>query len=124
MPAHSPLWSAVRDRALWSGALPWTLLTLAIVSAWVEAWGQQLAAERAANLMLRGSDAPAAVSGERRERRERRERPRFDWSVGERLAEYLRYIPDATRLPLVVLLGMSQQYAINGAEPGDRITAE
>jgi len=115
MPGHLSLWSAVRDRALWSGALPWTLLALTVLNPLVGAWGQRLAAEHAANLMLRQHEQTAATSGAR---------PSFDWSVGERLGEYLRYIPRATDQPLVILLGMSQQYAINDPEPSDHITAE
>lgn len=50
--------------------------------------------------------------------------PRYDWSTGGEQAKYWAHIPDARRTPLVILDGMSQQYAINDGQPGDKITAE
>ncbi|MEO7359777.1 MAG: hypothetical protein ABI120_05570 [Gemmatimonadaceae bacterium] len=50
--------------------------------------------------------------------------PRYDWSVGGEQQKYWAYMPDARQQPLVVLDGMSQIYAINEEQPGDRITSE
>lgn len=50
--------------------------------------------------------------------------PRYDWSVGAEQEKYWAYMPDARKQPLVVLDGMSQIYAINEEQPGDRITSE
>ena len=50
--------------------------------------------------------------------------PRYDWSTGSEQAKYWKYMPDARQHRLVVLDGMSQQYAINDEQPGDRIISE
>lgn len=50
--------------------------------------------------------------------------PRYDWSVGAEQQKYWAYIPDARKQPLVLLDGMSQIYAINEEQPGDRVTSE
>lgn len=50
--------------------------------------------------------------------------PRYDWSTGGEQQKYWSYIPDARKQRLVVMDGMSQQYAINDEQPGDRITSE
>jgi len=49
---------------------------------------------------------------------------RFDVSVGEHLEEYLPAIPDARLHRLVLLVGMSQMYAITEQQPLDENTAE
>lgn len=53
-----------------------------------------------------------------------REIPRYDWSVGGEQQKYWSYMPDARQQRLVVLDGMSQIYAINEEQPGDRVTSE
>lgn len=50
--------------------------------------------------------------------------PRYDWSTGGEQEKYWRYMPDARKQRLVVLDGMSQQYAINDEQPGDRVISE
>ncbi len=50
--------------------------------------------------------------------------PRYDWSVGSEQQKYWAFMPDARKQPLVVLDGMSQIYAINEEQPGDRVTSE
>ena len=50
--------------------------------------------------------------------------PRFDWSTGENLAEYMPFIPDARKQALVVVSGMSQMYAINEKVAGDKTISE
>lgn len=75
-------------------------------------WSDHLRKEREQNLLLRhGSTADRAAA-------------RYDWSVGERLAEYWPAIPDARKTPLVILSGMSQMYAVNDEKEGDRTISE
>lgn len=50
--------------------------------------------------------------------------PRYDWSTGSEQEKYWRYIPDARTTRLIVLDGMSQQYAVNDAGPYDKVTSE
>lgn len=50
--------------------------------------------------------------------------PRYDWSTGGEQQKYWGYMPDARKQRLVVLDGMSQQYAINDEQPGDRVISE
>jgi hypothetical protein len=50
--------------------------------------------------------------------------PRYDWSTGSDQTTYWTYMPDARTTKLVVIDGMSQLYAINDQQPGDRITSE
>jgi len=53
------------------------------------------------------------------------ERPvRFDWSIGDHLDEFERYIPDSRKTRLVILSGMSQMYTINEYKPGDETISE
>jgi hypothetical protein len=50
--------------------------------------------------------------------------PRYDWSVGAEQQKFWKFIPDARQHRLVVLDGMSQMYAINEQQPGDRTISE
>lgn len=50
--------------------------------------------------------------------------PRYDWSTGSEQQKYWSYIPDARKQRLVIVDGMSQQYAINDEQPGDRVISE
>lgn len=115
MAGHRTLLSILLDRDLWSGSLPWTLLALGVANVCVAAWSKELAAERAANMLV--SRPSMSADG-------RSPRVRYDWSAGEELGEYLRHVPDATLNPLVVLVGMSQMYAINDQTPGDQTISE
>jgi hypothetical protein len=78
--------------------------------------------QRAANLLVNGADVagasasvPLAATGAQ---------IRYDRSVGENLEAYWSDIPDARKQPLVILSGMSQDYAINDPEPGDQTVTE
>jgi hypothetical protein len=112
---HATLGSILRDRRLWTGPFPWTLLALVVLNALVVVWKKDLETERRDNLLLHpGPVVPGAGEPP----------PRFDKSVGENLGEFWSFIPDARRQPLVVVSGMSQMYAINDARAGDEIIAE
>jgi len=78
--------------------------------------------QRAANLLVNGADVagasaavPQAVAGAQ---------TRYDRSVGENLEAYWSAIPDGRKQPLVILSGMSQNYAINDPQPGDQTLTE
>src|SRR4051812_19570482 len=114
MTIHRSLPSILTDRRLWTGSLPFTLAILAALNVGIASWKVDLEARRRANLLLT-PPAPSAEGGPA---------PRYDWSSGERLGAFWRFIPDARQAPLVVLTGMSQMYAINQKEPGDQTIAE
>ncbi len=88
------------------------LALLVVFNAYVVRMEKGLEGERHANLLMLHSAADAA------------DHPRYDWSVGEDLARYWRFIPDARRQPLVIVSGMSQMYSINDPQVGDEIIVE
>jgi hypothetical protein len=102
------------DRALWARtALPWFLGLFVVTNLLVAGWRVHLEEQRRQNLLLRDIDPDRAGKP-----------VRYDWSVGEDLGRYLRYVPDARAKPLVIVSGMSQMYAINDPAPDDQIIAE
>lgn len=116
------LFAFFTDKRLRAGPLPFFVATTVAVNVAAAAWQRDLAAERQANMLL---DTPATVHampdpGDG----EPAHLPRFDWSVGEDLPAYWKYIPDARKQPLIILSGMSQMYAINETKPGDQTIAE
>lgn len=54
----------------------------------------------------------------------RQESIRYDWSSGEEIAKYWSAIPDPRRQRVVILMGMSQNLAINDKEAGDQTLVE
>jgi hypothetical protein len=108
----SNLWRLVCDRRFWLGPGPLIACLLALANLGASRWQVQLGRERAENLLAIGKVVQPGVV------------PRFDWSVGESLASYLPFVPDARKTPLVIVAGMSQMYAINEALPGDQIISE
>lgn len=109
--AISPL-TLARSRSFLAGPVALGILLFAFANVAIAFWSDALRKEREQNLLLRhGASADRASA-------------RYDWSVGERLDEFWPAIPDARTTALVVLSGMSQMYAINDAEEGDRTISE
>ncbi len=110
------LLKVLADRRLWTGPASGVLLLL-------------LAANAA---VVRCSDVIQTPPGARRTEQGlyvsdlmKMQRPvRFDWSLGDQLEKYERYIPDARTTNLVILCGMSQMYTINGYKRGDQTIVE
>jgi len=95
-------------------ALPLFLVLFALANLGVLSWRKTLAEQRRQNLLQRGvanPDEPGAVV-------------RFDWSTGEDWGRYLGHVPDAEKMPLVTVVGMSQMYAINDGTKADLTIAE
>jgi len=102
------------DPALWRRtALPWFLGLFVLMNLGASAWRSRLEEQRRQNLLLRDADPEHAGKP-----------VRYDWSVGEDLERYLKYVPAARQRPLVIVSGMSQMYAINDPKPADKIIAE
>ncbi|MCL4752390.1 MAG: hypothetical protein KJ015_19665 [Myxococcales bacterium] len=108
-----PLVSLLRDRRLWTGGLPWFLGLMLVANLGISSWKDELDRARQENLLMYQL---AAVRGD--------EIPRFDWSVGEKIDQFWRHIPDARSTRLVVVSGMSQMYSINDAKRTDRAISE
>lgn len=102
------------DPALWKRtALPWFLALFVVTNLLAARWRSHLEDLRRQNMLQRDVDP------------ERAGKPvLYDWSTGEDLGRYLKYVPDARQKPLVVVSGMSQMYAINDPKPEDRIIVE
>lgn len=95
------------------------------IPAW--SWHTQLVEDRRANLLIpKTPDVPAAPSpaGASPSKAIETKMPRYDHSVGHELGRYLPTIPDATRNKLVILMGMSQMYAINDYREGYETISE
>jgi hypothetical protein len=89
------------------------LSTFVLINLIIAPFGPYFARQHSINMMQPGrTDAGATVT------------PRFDWSTGQETAHYWEFIPDARKARLVVLDGMSQQYAINDERVGDLTTSE
>ncbi|MEO8452589.1 MAG: SGNH/GDSL hydrolase family protein [Gemmatimonadota bacterium] len=97
----------------WRPVVIGTLVIFAAINLTVLGLGEYFERLRRTNLMQPALVASGATSV-----------PRYDWSTGEDQERYWRFIPDARKTRVVVLDGMSQQYAINDQRSGDRITAE
>jgi hypothetical protein len=114
---QNELLSILTDRRLVRGPALATLLILILANVLLNLDRGSLVDERAANLLINGADVAGAPVAE----------PvvadgaptRYDHSVGENLEAYWSAIPDARQEPLVILAGMSQNYAINDGQPGD-----
>jgi hypothetical protein len=102
------------DPALWRRtALPLFLGLFVLMNLLVARWRSHLEEQRRQNLLLRDVGPEQA------------QKPvRYDWSVGEDLGRYLKYVPDARETPLVIVSGMSQMYAINDPKPDDETIVE
>jgi hypothetical protein len=111
--AKNPILNLFLDGRLWKGPAPWVAVMFLLCNVWVARLEQTLRQQRDDNLLRtsHGEKGPGNV-------------PRFDWSTGENLAEYLPYVPDARKQPLVVVSGMSQMFAINEKVPGDKTISE
>jgi hypothetical protein len=107
-----PIIRVVSDRRFVRGTPAKILLILVIVNA-IVFWRQAaLERKRRENLLTNVETEPSPVGA------------RFDRSVGEKLEKFIPAIPDARRQNLVLLVGMSQMYAINQYHSGDRVIAE
>lgn len=115
MPTASSLQGILRDPRLWKGPFPWLLAFLVGLNLVAASYGAALARQREENLLA----APPASDV-----RVPRRPPRFDLSVGENLAAFMRFLPGGGAESVVVLAGMSQMYAINEQRPGDQTTSE
>jgi hypothetical protein len=112
----STLATLVADRRFRRGSTIGVIVLLALVNIPIQMWR-----ERALSAIGRERAAQGVFAGDP----ESSSRPvRYDWSIGDRLARFLTYIPDARQQPLVILSGMSQMYAINDFKPGDQTIAE
>lgn len=107
------LLSLLKDRRLWAGGLPWFLALMLLANVGIGSWKAELERARQENLLMHQL---AAARGS--------ETPRFDWSVGEKIDQFWKHIPDARSTRLVVVSGMSQMYSINDAKPADRAISE
>ncbi|HVD60674.1 MAG TPA: hypothetical protein VNC11_07370, partial [Gemmatimonadaceae bacterium] len=107
-----PIIRVVTDRRFVRGTPAKILLILLIVNA-IVFWRQAaLERKRRENLLTNVETEPSPVGA------------RFDRSVGEKLEKFIPAIPDARKQNLVLLVGMSQMYAINQYHSGDRVIAE
>jgi hypothetical protein len=104
--------SSLGSRQLWGGPALWVVVLLIAANGVAAGLHDALRREREAGLL-----ANVHAANER-------ETPRYDWSVGERPGAFLRYMPDATKTPLVIVSGMSQMYAINERRPEDLTISE
>jgi hypothetical protein len=111
--ARNPIVSLILDGRLWKGPAPWIAVMFLLSNVAVARREQVLRQQRDENLLRADLQKKTTDAV-----------PRFDWSTGENLAEYLPYIPDARKRPLVVVSGMSQMYAINEKIPGDKTISE
>jgi hypothetical protein len=109
-----PIPGFLRDPRLWRGPFPLFLAFLAAINAVVFLWNGALVRQRQENLLAAAPKPASATEGP----------VRWDRSIGERTGEYLPLIPDARRNRVAIVSGMSQMYAINDPEPGDRTVAE
>lgn len=107
-----PLLQVVRDRRFWAGPGPLVVLLLVLANVATAHHSRALREERQSSLLLAGRELRPGVV------------PRYDWSVGEELARYLPFLPDARKSRLVIITGMSQMYAINDSQPGDLTISE
>src|ERR1051325_3843179 len=115
--AGGELAAFLTDPRLRRGPALATLLTLLALNVAVSFARDPLLRERDANLLVNGANIPAAAPGA----------PpaaagapiRYDRSVGEQLEAYWGAIPDARQQPLAIVAGMSQNYVVNDAQPGD-----
>lgn len=108
-----PLNSLIKDKRLWRGPFLYVIMLFVLCNVVILSWQKTLARQRQQNLLLEPKNASSTDAP-----------VRWDKSVGEHLERYLPLMPDATKSPLVVLVGMSQMYAINDAKPEDKIIAE
>ncbi len=97
-------------RALLRGSLPWTLALFAALNLATAQGHERLLRRHQENLLAVPTDPSREI--------------RFDYSYGEDLAKYWGHIPDAKKVRLVIVAGMSQMYSVNNTEPGDQIIAE
>jgi hypothetical protein len=105
--------SLLRDRRFWLGAGVWTLLLFILINPLVAALKNNL------------QDNVGVGQGQLAEDPTKSTRPvRYDWSIGDRYEQFLRYVPDSRKTNLVVISGMSQMYTINDYRPGDQTIAE
>lgn len=118
----SELWVVFSDRRLWSGTPARTILILIAINLATVIWHDPIVMQRQQNLMIGGT----VISGTALQviQPESGGKVRYDHSVGEDLDAYWNYIPDARQEPLVVLAGMSQNYAVNDWRPGDKTIPE
>jgi hypothetical protein len=103
----------LRSRAFWRGPIPRFVALFVVANLLVARWHGELVRQREANLL----HAETASSGPKAE-------VHFDRSTGENASAYWSYIPNATQVPLVALVGMSQTYAINDPKPGDQTISD
>jgi hypothetical protein len=97
-------------RALLRGPLLWTLALFVSVNVAVGRGVLGLQERRQQNVLARPLDPAREI--------------RFDYSLGDKLGDVWGHIPDAEKVGLVVVAGMSQMYAVNDPQPGDQIIAE
>jgi hypothetical protein len=111
------------DRRLWRGSLVWTLVIFIIANVLVVSCRDDLLGERLQLNVAKAQQGRAAktpaIPPEQADGI-----IRYDRSIGDRLAEFWPYIPDARRYNLTLLAGMSQMYTINDYTPGDKVIAE
>lgn len=110
------LFKLLKDRRLWAGPAIGVVVILLLSNAAVAHYGDLLHEPVGPRRSEQGMFlADLEKSG----------KPvRFDWSIGDHLEKFERYIPDARKTRLVILSGMSQMYTINEYKRGDQTIAE
>lgn len=93
--------------------MPWVILVLICANFWVQAKSKEMVDQRRANLLLSSQGAVQDPS-----------QAQWDISAGEQISTYWPYVPDASKVRLVVVSGMSQMYVINNGKPGDKIISQ
>lgn len=116
IPSASPQPTALRqllaDRRLYKGGVIWAAALFCFANVLVGGVLARLERRQAENLLLAEPATPADQV------------VRYDHSAGRHVATYWKHIPDAERVPLIVVNGMSQMYAVNDRRPGDETISE
>lgn len=105
-----------RDRRFWMGPALAVAALLLLTNLAVVHWREDLHLPPGPRMLEQGMSLPTMPTPQRP--------VRFDWSIGDHLATYEHYIPDARKNKLVIISGMSQMYTINEYKPGDLTIAE
>lgn len=121
---RNELFTLLDDRRFWRGPALGTVVAFAALNLATVIWHKDIVGERQANLLLNSTDVAGAAAAVTDIRQNASGRVRFDQSVGENLEAFWPAVPDARRQPLVILAGMSQNYAINDQQPGDQTIVE
>lgn len=107
--------SLLLDRRLWLGTAGRVLILVILLNIGI-AWNAKALVRKEKENLLATSKTNSAIMA--------KGPPRWDVSIGDSLARFLNYVPDATANRLIYLVGMSQMYRINDEKPGDETISE